>query len=79
MVRRHALTFAMAAFLLFQPAFDVLWHRLILPVNHERFDSHGDITRDLLDYLENIEAKRVSAPALAMSRFPGLIVYRGVR
>ena len=33
----------------------VSFHRLIMPLNHEHFDSHGDITRDLLDYLENIE------------------------
>ncbi len=52
------LTFALAAFLLFQPAFDVLRHRLIVPRDHSEFDSHGDITRDLLDYLETLEYQR---------------------
>jgi len=50
-------TFALGAFLLFQPAFDVYWHRFILGRFHGAYDSHGDLSPDLLDYLENLEPK----------------------
>jgi len=51
------LTFVLGALLLFQPAFDVLWHRAILARNHSEPDSHGDLSPDLLDYLEHLERK----------------------
>jgi hypothetical protein len=63
------LTFALGAFLLFQPAADVLWHRLIMPLDHEAFDSHGDITRDLLDYLEYLEQKASRPPAAPLIHY----------
>jgi hypothetical protein len=46
------LTCALGAFLLFQPASDVLRHRLIEKQIHGAFDSHGDLRADLLDYLD---------------------------
>lgn len=46
------LTIALGAFLLLQPAYDALSHELGSPLDHERFDSHGDLRPDLLDYLE---------------------------
>jgi hypothetical protein len=42
---------ALGAFLLLQPAGDALSHRLVRPLNHDNFDSHGDLRPDLLDYL----------------------------
>jgi len=51
------LTLALGAFLLFQPAFDAMWHRLIFPRDHWGPDSHGDLSPDLLDYLEKIKEK----------------------
>jgi hypothetical protein len=49
------LTFVLGAFLLVQPALDVLWHRLVAPRAHVHFDSHGDLSDDLLDYLDNLK------------------------
>ena len=48
-------TFVLGAFLLFQPASDVLWHQLIMARIHDAYDSHGDLSPDLLDYLEKLE------------------------
>ena len=45
------LALAIGAFLLFQPACDALWHQFIQPLNHDGYDSHGDLRPDLLDYL----------------------------
>jgi hypothetical protein len=42
------------ALLLIQPAIDALWHQFIQPLNHNEYDSHGDLRHDLLDYL-NVE------------------------
>jgi hypothetical protein len=50
------LTIALAAFLLLQPASDIVWHRLVQRHEHGAFDSHGDLRPDLLDYLERLEA-----------------------
>jgi hypothetical protein len=50
------LTFAAGAFLLYQPAFDVFWHRAIQERIHED-DSHGDLVHDLLDHLDALERK----------------------
>jgi hypothetical protein len=57
---RPRLTIALGAFLLLQPAYDAFSHRLFQPMNHEGFDSHGDLRPDLLDYLgvERIETGR---------------------
>jgi hypothetical protein len=52
------LAVAFGAFLLFQPAADAVWHRLIDPLHHDVFDSHGDLRNDLLDYLERPEPRR---------------------
>ena len=49
------LTFALGAFLFCQPVLDVLWHRFVAKRNHTEFDSHGDLSHDLLDYLDDIE------------------------
>jgi hypothetical protein len=49
------LVFVLGSFLMVQPAFDVLWHRLIEPRSHTQYDSHGDLNRDLLDYLDYLE------------------------
>jgi hypothetical protein len=46
------LTIALGAFLLLQPAYDALSHELGSPLNHEGFDSHGDLRPDLLDDLQ---------------------------
>jgi hypothetical protein len=51
------LTFALAVFLLLQPARDLLYHRLIQARSHEGIDSHGDLSPDLLDYLDGLERK----------------------
>jgi hypothetical protein len=51
-------TFVLGAFLLYQPAFDMLWHRLVVERLHIRADSHGDLSGDLLDYLELQEERR---------------------
>ena len=40
------LTFALGAFLLAQPAFEVVWHRAIQRRSHTQFDSHGDLRPD---------------------------------
>lgn len=37
--------------LLLQPGIDALSHQFVQPLNHENFDSHGDLRPDLLDYL----------------------------
>lgn len=54
------LTIALGAFLLVQPAYDALSHELGYPLNHESFDSHGDLRPDLLDDLgvERIDTGR---------------------
>jgi len=49
------LTFALGAFLMFQPAFDVFWHRVIQARTHLGADTHGDLSPDLLDYLERLK------------------------
>jgi hypothetical protein len=49
---RPVLAFALGTFLLFQPAYELLWHQLIVKRFHGAFDSHGDLRPDLLDYLE---------------------------
>jgi hypothetical protein len=49
------LTFVLAAFLLAQPVFDVLWHRVMIKRDHLEYDSHGDLHPDVLDYLEWLE------------------------
>ena len=49
------LTFALGAFLLAQPALDVCWHRAIQKRHHARYDSHGDLHPDVLDYFEDRE------------------------
>ena len=49
------LTFVLGAFLMFQPAFDVVWNRLVAERLHTRYDSHGDLSPDLLDYLEALQ------------------------
>jgi hypothetical protein len=43
---------ALGVFLLLQPAYDAFSHRLFQPMNHDGFDSHGDLRPDLLDYLD---------------------------
>src|SRR5262249_36759634 len=45
------LTGALGIFLLLQPAYDAFSHEFMQPLNHESFDSHGDLRPDLLDYL----------------------------
>jgi len=55
------LALALGAFLLYQPAFDVFWHRTIAPRSHSGYDSHGDLAPDLLDYLEDREKRREKA------------------
>jgi hypothetical protein len=55
------LTFAAAIFLLYQPANDVAWHRVIIARFHGEYDSHGDLAPDLLDHLENREKLRKKA------------------
>jgi hypothetical protein len=49
------LTFALGAFLLAQPVLDVCWHRAIQQRHHARYDSHGDLHPDILDYFEDQE------------------------
>jgi hypothetical protein len=53
------LTFALAAFLLFQPAYDAWWLRFVERAGHQHsgYDSHGDLRPDLLDYLEAARAR----------------------
>jgi hypothetical protein len=51
------LTFVVGALLLYLPALDVLSHRFILSRGHVAADSHGDLSPDLLDYLEHLERK----------------------
>jgi hypothetical protein len=41
----------LGAALLLQPVIDALSHQFERPLNHENFDSHGDLRPDLLDYL----------------------------
>jgi Dolichyl-phosphate-mannose-protein mannosyltransferase len=53
--RNAKLTFVLGAFLLAQPVLDVLWHRLVMKRNHTEYDSHGDLHRDVLDYLDLLE------------------------
>lgn len=49
---RVRLTAALGVFLLLQPAYDAAMHELGRPLNHDNFDSHGDIRPDLLDDLD---------------------------
>jgi hypothetical protein len=53
--RGPILTVALGLFLLGQPAYDVLWNRLIAKRFRGGYDSHGDLLPDLLDYLEQRE------------------------
>ncbi len=50
-------TVALGLFLLVQPAYDVLWNRLIVKRTHGGYDSHGDLLPDLLDYLERTRSR----------------------
>jgi hypothetical protein len=50
-------TAAIGIFLLCQPAYEILWHQLIVPRNHEGFDTHGDLLPDLLDYFDKTKKK----------------------
>jgi len=52
----YALFVVLPAFLLYEPAADVVWHRTIKkrPRGH---DSHGDLRPDLLDYREYLQRK----------------------
>jgi hypothetical protein len=52
---RTILIFLLGAFMLVQPASDVFWHRFIMRRIHGQFDSHGDLSPDVLDYLEKLE------------------------
>jgi hypothetical protein len=45
------LEIALGAFLLLKPAYDAASY-IVRPINHDGFDSHGDIRPDLLDYLD---------------------------
>ena len=58
---------ALGAFLLFQPAYEVLWHQLVVQRTHGGFDSHGDLRPDLLDELENRERAARQAQCASMS------------
>jgi hypothetical protein len=51
------LTFAVGALLLYAPVLEVLSHRFILARGHVAADSHGDLSPDLLDYLERLDRK----------------------
>jgi hypothetical protein len=57
------LTCVLGAFLLFQPSFDMLWYRLIADRLHTQYDSHGDLSHDLLDYLETRRNQRPGPPS----------------
>jgi len=52
----YALFVVSPAFLLYQPAADVVWHYTIKE-RHREFDSHGDLRHDLLDYREDMARK----------------------
>jgi hypothetical protein len=52
---RAPLIFALGAFLLAQPARDAVFNRLIANRAHVPFDTHGDLTHDLLDYLDYLK------------------------
>lgn len=54
------LMIAMGAFLLIQPLYDAFEHQFFRPLNHDSFDSHGDLRPDLLDDLgvERIDVGR---------------------
>jgi hypothetical protein len=56
------LTTAMAAFLLFQPASDIIWQQFIPKQLHSGYDSHGDLRPDLLDYRDVQRAHRRPKP-----------------
>jgi hypothetical protein len=64
------LTVLLGAFLLAQPAFEVVWHRLIVARDHTQYDSHGDLNRDLLDYLEALERRNRPAGAIHRGHEP---------
>jgi hypothetical protein len=57
---RPRLTFALGLFLLIQPLCDASWHQFVRPLDHEGFDSHGDLRPDLLDQVgaERIDLRR---------------------
>jgi hypothetical protein len=50
-------TLALVLFMLYRPAADALWHYTIIQRNRP-YDSHGDLSNDLLDYFEAIERRR---------------------
>ncbi len=56
------LAMLLGAFLLFQPVCDALWHRFIQAINHDAYDTHGDLRPDLLDYLDHSGPRRVEQP-----------------
>ncbi|MGP0069901.1 MAG: hypothetical protein ACLQGP_40650 [Isosphaeraceae bacterium] len=56
------LILAIAAFLLFQPASDILWQLFVPTAKHVGYDSHGDLRPDLLDYLDLQRARRRPQP-----------------
>lgn len=57
-----ALSFALAALLLIQPAGQDIWNRFVVRRFHGAHDSHGDLAPDLLDYLEKPKLDNPSAP-----------------
>jgi hypothetical protein len=61
---RGWLTFVLGAFLLFSPATAGLKHHLVQRRAHTEYDSHGDLSPDVLDYLEARELTPVPARAL---------------
>ena len=50
-------TVALVAFMLYRPAANAVWHYGVMQRNRP-YDSHGDLTSDLLDYFEAIERRR---------------------
>ncbi len=58
------LTLAVAAFLIFQPAYDEYRLRFIerSTQQHSGYDSHGDLRPDLLDYLDSDRPRRRLSP-----------------
>ena len=58
-----SLTVALGIFLLAMPAYDILWHRLIMKRHHGGYDSHGDLLPDLLDHLEQSKMKAQGHPS----------------
>jgi Dolichyl-phosphate-mannose-protein mannosyltransferase len=54
---RGWLTFALGAFLVLMPAGTSLQHNIVQRRAHTEYDSHGDLSHDVLDYLEELERK----------------------